>query len=288
MSGFSAQWLALREPFDVAARAADLVAALPPRAPGATLDVVDLGAGLGSNLRYLAPLLGGAQRWLLVDDDEQVLFGSIAATARWAHQHGMHASIALDASTVSVRGEGFELEARRATLDLARELERLELPRGALVTASALLDLVGAAWLRELAARCRAADAGVLFALNYDGRTTCRPAEPEDAEVLELFNRHQRSDKGFGAALGPDAASAARAALETLGYRVTERASDWRIGARDRDIQHALIDGWAAAAIDIAPARHAGVVAWMRRRHAHVEGAISELVVGHVDLVAVP
>jgi SAM-dependent methyltransferase len=286
VSGFSAKWLALREPFDAAARAADLVGALPPRAPGAALDVVDLGAGTGSNLRYLAPLLGGAQRWLLVDDDASLLALAPGATARWAGDHG--ARLAVERSTLVISASRFECRVDTRELNLAQDIERLALPRGALVTASALLDLVGDAWLRALAARCRAADAALLFALSYDGRATCRPAEPEDAEVLELFNRHQRTDKGFGAALGPDAARAARGALEELGYRVTERASDWRIAARDREMQLELIDGWAGAAIEMAPDQRDALVAWSRRRHEHVERGRSELVVGHVDLVAAP
>lgn len=284
MSGFSGNWLALREPFDAAARAADLVAALPPRASDEPLDVVDLGAGAGSNLRYLAPRLGGAQRWLLVDDDADLLFGSIAPTLHWAAQHGLHAALSADYSTVSASGPGFSLAARRGVLDLARDLDRLDVPRGALVTASALLDLVGDAWLRALAARCRAAHAAVLFALTYDGRTECRPAEPEDAEVLELFNRHQRADKGFGPALGPTAAAAARAAFAEQGYRLVERTSDWRIGPGAVEMQLALIDGWTAAAIETAPQRRDALVAWYRRRHEHVERGRSELVIGHVDV----
>ena len=40
----------------------------------------------------------------------------------------------------------------------------------ALVTASALLDLVSEEWLRVLAVRCAESGAAVLFALSYDGR----------------------------------------------------------------------------------------------------------------------
>ena len=72
----------------------------------------------------------------------------------------------------------------------------------ALVTASALLDLVSEEWLRSLAARCRESGAALLFALSYDGRIQCSPDEPEDAAIRELVNQHQRTDKGFGRALG--------------------------------------------------------------------------------------
>src|SRR5512145_1693947 len=48
---------------------------------GATRSVVDLGAGTGANLRYLAPRLGSPQDWLAVDSDP-VLLGELARRAR--------------------------------------------------------------------------------------------------------------------------------------------------------------------------------------------------------------
>jgi hypothetical protein len=304
VSGFSAEWLALREPHDAAARSAELVALLArptgrARALGASAlargaksdareaqperAIVDLGAGSGANLRWLAPRLGGRQSWLLVDRDDALLAAVEPQTQRWAE--GCGAQLDAHGAELVVRGATFECRARRVTLDLAAEVARLELPERSLVTSSALLDLVSAEWVDELARLCRGASADVLFALTYDGRSLCTPAEPEDAEALDLFNRHQRTDKGFGAALGPAAARRAAEALERLGYRVTERASDWRIGPGGGDMQRALLDGWLEAALEIAPRRRAVLEAWHRRRTAHVDAERSELAVGHVDLV---
>jgi hypothetical protein len=309
MSGFSAEWLALREPHDAAARAAELVALLPrpassaqPRAaltragaaamaasvsaaaPGART-IVDLGAGSGANLRWLAPRLGGPQEWRLVDRDAALLAAAERELDRWAKDCGAELESHGAGGALSVRGATFECRVLRETLDLAADLARLEIPAGALVTSSALLDLVSDAWLAELTRRCRAAAADVCFALSYDGRALCDPIEPEDAEVLELFNRHQRGDKGFGAALGPAAPRRATEALERLRYRVTARPSDWRLGPRAREIQRALVDGWLAASVEIAPHRRHALEAWYRRRIAHVDAGRSTLVVGHVDLV---
>ena len=89
-----------------------------------------------------------------------------------------------------------------------------------LVTASALLDLVSEYWLGALAAMCREKQSVVLFALSYDGRITCSPTEPADEAIRSLVNRHQRTDKGFGPALGPGAAGQASDLFEALGYRV--------------------------------------------------------------------
>ena len=65
-----AQWLALREPADAAARAADLVEHLPAADHWV---IHDLGAGTGAMGRWLAPRLGGAQHWVLHDRDADLL-----------------------------------------------------------------------------------------------------------------------------------------------------------------------------------------------------------------------
>ncbi len=278
---FSADWLALREPADARARSLELLAELPERAP---LDVVDLGAGTGANLRYLAPRLGGLQHWRLVDHDSTLLAAIGPATRAWAA--AQRAVVARRHDVLQLRGPRFDCRVQAERHDLGGGTETLELPSGGLVTASALLDLVSAEWLAALAAQCAAASvAAVLFALTYDGRASCAPEEPEDAEVIELVNRHQRRDKGFGSALGPAAAEAAAHELARAGFTIATRRSDWRLGAEHAELQDALLDGWLAAAVELAPARRAALERWRERRAAHLEHGRSALVVGHVDLI---
>jgi SAM-dependent methyltransferase len=64
--GFSADWLALREPADRAARDAAL-ARRAGEAAGPEPVIVDLGCGTGATWRALAPLLPAAARWRFVD-----------------------------------------------------------------------------------------------------------------------------------------------------------------------------------------------------------------------------
>jgi len=289
MSGFSVDWLSMREPFDAAARSASLVAELSRHIPRGTsaapFEIVDLGAGAGSNLRYLAPRLRGEQRWRLVDHDRALLHAAIVATRAWAMSRSAVVSPA--GATLTLRAEDFACRVGGEPRNFAGDaLTSLALPSGGLVTAAALLDLVSTPWLEALAARCKAAHAAVCFALTYDGRTVYTPDEPEDAMALDLFNRHQRLDKGFGPALGPTAAGAAEQALAGLGYRVLTERSDWSIGPQHTAIQYALLDGWLAAALEVAPQHTAQLTGWHRRRRAHVEAGRSRLVVGHIDLVA--
>src|SRR5690606_31950670 len=265
VSGFSLEWLALREPADTAARSqalvTDLRAALQTNGE---LEVVDLGAGSGANLRFMAPLLGGAQRWLALDDDTALLS---------ALKH-------------EFTGAGFTCRVETQRCDLARR-DALEWPRGALVTGSALLDLVSADWLEALAARCRELRSPALFALTYDGRVDFTPEEPEDDEVRALVNAHQLRDKGFGGpALGPGAVAAALHAFTVAGFACTTAQSDWEIEPTSTALQTALLDGLRQAATEIAPARAAAFAAWHTRRLEHVARGRSTIVVGHVDFAA--
>src|SRR5579859_6958144 len=73
-SRVSRRWLALREPADAAARARDLVERLSRQPPaGGRWVIHDLGCGTGAMGRWLAPLLPGAQHWVVHDRDGELL-----------------------------------------------------------------------------------------------------------------------------------------------------------------------------------------------------------------------
>ena len=257
MGEFTAEWLALREPADVAARAATLATPFA----GRTGRVVDLATGTGANIRYLAPRLGSRHDWLAVDADRALLGALVAPPG---------------------------LRVRALALDLAHSLDQLPLAGGELVSASALLDLVSEAWLGQLAERCAAVGADVLFALTYDGRIEWSPVDAMDARVRELLNLHQHGDKGFGPALGPVAGAMAVRSFAQLGYAVKQARSDWVLGARSSALQAALVDGWLGAALALAPGEHIALQGWAARRHVYITEGVSRLRVGHTDIAGTP
>lgn len=262
MSESLSNWLALREPSDHKARSVALTQAIAELlALHTPLQILDLATGTGSNVRYLAPRLPVPQRWLVVDRDPALLREVPKQMSRGQIETRCMELGALDAP---------EIFARRH-----------------LVTASALLDLVSEDWLRALAAQCRATGAAVLFALTYNGQSRCLPVEPEDDTVRDLLNRHQRAnDKGFGRAAGPDALDCAERAFAAVGYQVRREPSDWILPPDLRALQRRLIEGWAEAAVEMAPERSAMIRDWLARRVAHVESARSHITVGHEDLAA--
>lgn len=279
---FDADWLALREPFDAAARdrSARLLPALRSHRPASgPWRVMDLGCGTGANLRWLAPRLGGAQQWLVVDRDAALL-------RRWQAQPGFDRRSGGVLQRDHTEGR---LQVLRRQADLAADLERLPWQAAHLVTASALLDLAGEAWLERLAALATTARTALLFALNVDGRHVWQPGDADDAFVAWRFAEHQGRDKGLGPALGPRAAQTLGDLLRAQGWRVQLARSDWWIhpgASRSEAMQRAMADGMARAAAEQAPADAPRVQAWRERRLAQADS--SALRVGHLDLLALP
>lgn len=265
MSGFSATWLAMREPYDAQARdgtVLNAVAAAFRHQP--SISVVDLGCGTGATLREIGPRLPARQNWRLVDHDLGLL----------AH-----------AATLS-RPPDLTVVAR--TVDLVRDLEiALDGPVD-LITMSALLDLVSAEWLERFVTEAAARRLPVYAALSYDGKIMLEPGDPFDHEIAEAVNRHQHRDKGFGPALGPDAAAHAAAGFERVGYKLVRGRSDWVFAARDRAIQSELLAGWATAAQELGELPARCIDDWLARRRDLLAAGRSTMGVGHVDLFAAP
>jgi hypothetical protein len=265
MSGFSADWLALREPFDLRARnpvVLDAVAA--SLGQHASVQVFDLACGTGSTLRALSPRLPARQNWKLIDNDSRLLTRATAMP------------VAADIAVTTTR------------LDLDRDLEAALEGATDLVATSALLDLVSDSWLDRLVLAVTARSIPFYAALSYDGRSIFTPSDPFDVSIAAAVNAHQRNDKGFGPALGPAAAAFTIARFEALGYQVVHGESDWMMEPKDVDMQTEIMAGWASAANEAGSVSSADATAWLTRRRAAIDGGRSSLRVGHVDFFAMP
>jgi hypothetical protein len=263
MSGFSPQWLAAREPWDHRARSPEILAILTDRVmrarsgAGHVTRILDLGCGTGSTTRYLTSRLPTALAWTLADGDQGLLDIAAGTTG---------------SKTVTVD---------LATIDLDTLVGGHDL-----VTASALLDLVSDAWLDRLWRAMEHCHASLLAGLTYDGRIALAPAHPFDQVIRSLANIHQRSDKGFGPALGPNATAALVLRARKSRWRVTVRRSDWVLDMNaDRPGVTMLLQGWASVAKEIAPGLGDRIESWLDDRLS--QGTL-RVTVGHRDLLASP
>ena len=279
MSGFSAEWLALREPVDHRARNATVRdAALEIFDGRDDAGIVDLGCGSGSNLRALAPYLPRIQSWRLVDHDPDLLAAARAALARWAD----HAETEADGALRLERG-GKTIFVDFEEADLAGDLDRVLSGRIDLVTAAAFFDLVAEPWIATFCAALVDRNVPLYTVLTYDGVEVWRPPHQADAAMLSAFHAHQATDKGFGPAAGPKAVSCLTRAFAAAGWAVQIGQSAWLMNEADAALIAMLAEGSARAVAETGKVPAADIASWLdARRNA---GACA---IGHEDLFARP
>jgi hypothetical protein len=263
----STEWLALREPADAAARSRELVEHLAVPPTGRWV-IHDLGGGTGAMGRWLAPLLPGAQHWVVHDRDAELL-----------------ALATPDLLGLAADGAPVTVEARQS--DITR-LAPGDLAGATLITASALLDMLTEDELDGLVTACVAAACPILMAMSVVGRVELTPADALDERVADAFNAHQRRQTERGRLLGPNAVAAAVARFGRLGAEVLVAPSPWRLAATQADLTEVWLTGWIGAACEQRPQLAAEVDVYTRRRLAQASAGQLEVTVDHADLLALP
>ncbi len=278
---FDAHWLDLREPFDHAARSTALADALVARLP-ARPKLLDLGAGSGSLFRWLAPRIGRAQVWTLLDADPAMIDAAFDRIADWAELNDWPVTTPGRAMLLHTPRGAWRIEAIIA--DLAA-VSTLPVAKHDAVVNTALCDLVSRRWIDTLVPRLTVP---FYAALMVDGRASWAPAHPLDRAVAAAFRRDQGRDKGFGPALGPKAPAAMTERFKEAGWQVATATSDWRIGPADTAMLRAVIDGDALAATVADERRVDAYLDWRDDRRRQAARGKLRLALGHRDLLALP
>jgi SAM-dependent methyltransferase len=277
---FSPEWLALREPVDHESVSAKVRDRLRSRFAGrSTIRVVDLGCGAGSNLRGTWNVLGPRQHWTLVDYDPKLL---AAARARLT-SFGKGEPLADGGLRLTLPGTTIDVAFRQADLsggDLGAILDGADL-----VTAAALFDLASARLLDTLASAVAARGQTFFTVLTYDGIAAWLPGHPADNAMREAFNAHQRSDKGFGPAEGPQATATLAKAFTGRDYSVLQGRSPWIIDRGFAELRRELDKGFAGAVRETGRVLAADIDSWLAARLAEADAVT---IIGHEDLLAMP
>ncbi len=261
MSGFDKDWLALREPADERARDRQLQDTAI-RIIKATVypTVLDIGCGTGATYRALGAGSGANVRWRLFDHDKSLL-----AEAKRRHQGKMISFIKGDLSDLS---------------SLPSDVHTL-------VTAFAFFDLCSAPYIDGFASQVKDNCRGVYATLNYDGEISWSVPHRLDGVVNAAFNRHQKSDKGFAPAAGPDAWQVLAGSLTARGFHVSTAASPWILSKIDVPLQQAFLGGVVNAVAETREIAEDLLKEWYRFRVDLICEGKCSCRVGHQDILAV-
>jgi hypothetical protein len=260
-------WLDLREAADRRARSAALARELAAALRPGPVRILDVGCGSGATTRWLAPFLPGPQEWVLLDRDPALLALVPDRTAETRDRDG--ASVARSTRHAEITA-----------------ITAADLATTSAVTASALLDVLTAAEVDGLAARCAAAGVPALLTLTVTGRVEIEPSDQVDAEVAAAFDAHQRRTVGERQLLGPDAAAAAADAFQRHGMAVRTADTPWQLGDADRALTTRWLTERVAAAVEQQPDLATRASAALHRRLMNC--APLRAVIYHVDMLALP
>jgi len=290
MSGFSAEWLSLREPVDHRSRNQDLqiqvlkyLAQIKNVCPG-LVRITDLGSGTGSNLRALAPHLDSMQHWTLVDYDLALLNTARTTLLAWADskldapifEHSANAPTHIKPLSILKENKTIVVDFR--CVDLVNDYQTILDEPADLITAAAFFDLVAEPWLTQF---CATLSKPLYTVLTYNGVEKWSPPESIDADVLQAFHQHQRTNKGFGAAVGPTAPERLQSLLHARQFLTASAASPWVLDHHDRTLIEQLAIGTAKAVREIGTIPSLTVNQWEQSRC-----IANQCEIGHIDLFA--
>jgi hypothetical protein len=261
--GVEANWLAARAAPDKASRQATIETLLPALSgylrPGPDTDVavIDVGAGSGSNQRWLATRLPFRQRWVHLDHDPAIL----------EHTH-------------DVGHTEFVVGGIDALADL------LNSARGpTVITCAAVLDVLTRTELTLLCDLIIDHRVPALLSLSVTGEITIEPPDDLDAALLTAFNAHQRRD---GRA-GPDAPGLVATRCRAAGLDVRTVHTPWVIDhSSDRAFLAQFLTERVAASVEHDPSLAEPAAEWLRRRLSQPADPHLRIVVGHLDLLVLP
>ena len=183
--------------------------------------------------RWLAPLLPGPQHWVLHDRDAELL--EIAA-----------------ARPPGPAADGSRGHRARPDTRTWPGCPRTRLAGAAVVTASALLDMLTVADLSELVAACAGRGCPVLLTLSVIGQVGAHPRRATGRALAVAFNAHQRRSRSTAGCSAPTPPTAPRRSSRRR--REVVRPSPWRLDARNGELIAEWLTGWVAAACEQEPA----------------------------------
>ena len=304
--GFAPDWLAARDPYDVAALDRQVIEAVRAWAerepPDRELCLVDLGCGTGSGLRRaLGWVAGRPVRAYAVDSDPNLL-GQLTTDDPSATPHAGPVQGAWRKDHRPADAQARERPARRVTVtpvvsDVFGQLEAAGGPADGsvdLVVSHAVADLLP---LDRFAVRVAALlrPGGLAhLGLTYDGETRFSPTDDPDLDrrVIAAYHRHMdRSRERDPAHGGSTAGQRLTGALTTAGLVVLRSApSVWDVRASDGPGGHAVLAGLIGFVVESLselgepPVELLG--RWERARRAALDASVLRAHVRHLDVLA--
>jgi len=226
------EWLKERYDFDVRARSKKIESLLlRSLSKSSTLQILDVGSGLGANTHYYCEILPSDQEWTLLEKDKFLAMACLQDLFDWANSRGWlcrlspgNLKICFNRKRISIRivqGSIFEMKGKIAFSQLH------------LAMANGVFDLLSKDQFSALAKELACYRVPILATLNYKSMHF-EPEREEDEKFIAQYECHMTRPQIFGKAMGPDCSLQIVEILKSLDYIVSSGKSTWIITSKDK------------------------------------------------------
>ncbi len=280
-------WLNTRYPFDAAGRNREIkkqFLELMNSKGKATLSLVDIGAGTGSNCRYWIDRIPQHQHWKLIEQNPAFIKPCLENLTHFAIEQGYHREHHPAGLTMVAGEKHIHIDLLNVSLfevGIATDLSQTDA-----ITANAVFDLLTREQFDNFIQTITEHPVIFLATLNYGGMYFT-PEHSYDQEFIDLYEQHMRRWQPFGKSMGPACVQLMPEILEKYGLKVHSLESYWQILRTDKEMLNYYMDFMKSALCDMAVSdlEKAKLQDWLTLKEETDQAILN---VNHQDILAIP
>lgn len=223
---FSSSWIEMRQVYDMQARSPLLFEYLDKLPTTENINLLDLYCGSGSFLVWSIKNNINYKKCVLIDYDIKLL-KSIKRNIKSVIEPHLKIQSNTNNLDLLIKNNKEIISNIKIIKNDCNKYNK-GYDKYQLISFSAVLDLMSKSTINNIL-KIAKSDCALYFSLCFNGKVKWTPSNTMDKYILSFFNNHQRSDKGFGLALGCKSIEYISKLAKSRDLSIKIKESPWQI-----------------------------------------------------------